>query len=168
MAGLSAVLLLAAALNASAQSPMPYNNPPDAAPPPSTAPAASTDTAVAASTQTAAVSASTGGVHVAVAEKPKLVRPIRAILHATAKDWEPLSLKAGGDPVMAQTKVVLRQEKVKRRYKGRASPAKAIARLLKGKDEAWLVISVFPKALAARRAHFEVRFRIVENYVEDV
>ncbi|MDE2511787.1 MAG: hypothetical protein KGL74_11755, partial [Elusimicrobia bacterium] len=93
MAGLSAVLLLAAALNASAQSPMPYNNPPDAAPPPSTAPAASTDTAVAASTQTAAVSASTGGVHVAVAEKPKLVRPIRAILHATAKDWEPLSLK---------------------------------------------------------------------------
>lgn len=101
-------------------------------------------------------------------EKPKLERPIRAKLHAEAKEWEPITLKAGGDPDAAETAVTLRMQKVKGKWRGKPAWAKASARLHKGKDESWLVISVFPKALQRRRMHLEVRFRLVEGYVEDV
>lgn len=164
MAGLTGVLALLLAAGAAAQSPMPYSTPD--APETSTAPAVSTAAAVAASTE-AAVAVSTGGVKVAGEAKPKLKRPIHAILHAEAKDWEPLSLRAGGDPETARTGVVLRLSKVRGKYKGTPSKAKAFARLHGPKDGRWLVVSVFPKALEKRRAHFEVRLRIVEGYVED-
>ncbi|MFI5346002.1 MAG: hypothetical protein ACHQ51_06475 [Elusimicrobiota bacterium] len=163
-----AVLLSVLALNAAAQSPMPYNSAPAAPPPASAAPAVSTETAVSSSTDTVNVSISTGGVHVAGAVKAKLTRPIRAILHATAKEWEPVSLRAGGDPVMAQCKAVLRQVKVKKKLKGVSSPAKATVRLIKKKDDSWLIVAVFPKGLEKKRAHFEIRFRLFEGYVEDV
>lgn len=163
MAGLTGVLLVLA-LGAAAQSPMPFNTP-DAPPATSTAPAVST-AAVTASTETA-VAVSTGGVKVAGETKPKLARPIRATLHAEAKDWEPLSLKAGGDPVLAKTEAVLRLEKVKGKYKGTPSKAKAFARLHRSKDAAWLVFSIFPKALEKKRAHVEVRLKLVEGFVED-
>ena len=170
MARLIALLLLAAALNAAAQSPMPYNAAPASTPPPSisSAAAVSTSTAVSASTDTANFPVTTGGFHVAGAVKAKLTRPIRAILHAEAKDWEPLSLKAGGLPELATTAAVLRQEKVKRKLKGTPSQAKATAHLIQRKDTSWLVISVFPKGLEKKRAHFEIRFRLFEGYVEDV
>lgn len=157
------VLWIAASI-AAAQSPMPYSGDQPAA---STAPAvaASTET-VAASTETA-VAASTGGVHVAGEARPKLARPIHAVIHAEAKDWEPVSLKAGGDPFALETKVVLGMAKVKGKYKGQASKAKAVARLRRRKDDRWLVISVWPKALEKRRRHFEVRLRLVEGFVEN-
>jgi hypothetical protein len=142
---------------------MPYSSdpPPGSAPPPPTAPAAT------ASTETV-VAVSTGGVHVAGGEKPKLSRPIHAVIHPDAKEWEPLSLKAGGDPGQAETKAILLQAKHKGRYKGTPSKAKAAARLRKRKDDLWLIYSIFPKALERRRAHFEVRLRLVEGYVENV
>jgi hypothetical protein len=164
VARLTAGLLLALAAAASAQSPMPYSGD---APATSSAPAVSSAAAVAASTE-AVVAVSTEGVKVAGETKPKLTRPIRATIHRDAKDWEPLSLKAGGDPFQAENKAVLLLEKVKRKYKGQTSKAKSFARLRPGKDESWLVISVFPKALERRRGHFEVRLRIVEGFVEDV
>ena len=166
---MKAALLLALAAVAAAQSPMPYSSEATAAAAPavSTAPAASTTTAVSASTETV-VETSTAGLHVAGGEKPKLVRPIHAEIQADAKEWEPLSLRAGGDPEQAETKAVLREVQTHGKYKGTPSKAKAIARLRKRKDDLWLIYSVFPKALEKRRAHVEVRLRLVESYVENV
>lgn len=163
----AAALLLTLAAAASAQSPMPYGSG-DVQPAVSSAPAVSTAAAVSASTETATVEVSSGGVKIAGGEaKPKLKRPIRATIHPEAKDWEPIALKAGGDPGQAETKAVLREEKVKGKYKGTASKAKASARLRAGKDASWLVFSIFPKALERRRAHFEIRLRLVEGFIED-
>jgi hypothetical protein len=166
----TAALLLALAAGAAAQAPTFYNAPAAATPAPAVppAPAVSTAAAVDVSTLSATVSVSKGGFHVAGDVKPKLTRPIRAIIPAEAKDWEPVSLKPGGDPVLAETKAVLRQAKVKGKLKGSASKAKATARLIKGKDEQWLVLSIFPTALEARRAHFEIRLRLAEGFVENV
>lgn len=166
---MSAALLLLSAALASAQSPMPVA-PQEAqtqAPP-----AASTAPAVAASTATAEVAVSTGGVKVAGEAKPKLARPIHATLHAEAKDWEPLSLKPGGDPLAMATAVEVRLEKVKGKLKGTAAKATATARVHKERDARWLVVSIFPKRLGGLidrdKPHFEVRFRVVEGFVEDV
>ena len=160
----AALAAFALALTAAAQSPMPTNTEPSA----SAAPAVST-AAVAASSGTAAdVVTSTGGVKIETEVKPKLARPLHAVIHAEAKDWEPVALKAGGDPFQAETKAVLRQEKVKGKYKGTSSKATASARLHKdGKYDRWLVVSIFPKALERRRMHIEARFRIVEGFVEE-
>ena len=161
-------LLLALAASAAAQSPMPYSKDVASSAPPAASTAtvtASTAAAVAASTETV-VDLSTGGVHVADGEK-KPSRPIHAVIHPEAKAWEPLSLRPGGDPSQAETRVVLRLFKAKKGYKGAESKAKASARLHKDKDGRRLIVSVFPRALGRRRAHFEIRFRFVEGFVED-
>ena len=162
-----AALLAVFALSAGAQSPMPFSG---EAPATSTAPAVSTATAVSASTETTtAVETSTAGFKIGGgAPKAKLERPMHAVIQADAKDWEPLSLKAGGDPFQAETKAILRQEKVKGKYKGTPSKAKASARLHKDGQDRWLVVSIVPKGLERQRMHFEVRLRIVEGFVEDV
>ena len=156
---ISALAAAALALTAAAQSPMPTNTEP------STTPAAP----VAASTDTlSTVVASTAGVKVGGRAKAKLERPLHAVIHADAKDWEPVALKAGGDPFQAETKATLRQAKVNGKYKGTPSKTKASARLHKeGKNDRWLVVSLFPKELERSRSHFEVRFKIVEGFVED-
>lgn len=161
MAVLAALLLLA--LGASAQSPMPYSG----EAPAQTPPAASTEAAVAASTETAEVPVSTGGVHVAEGVKPALKRPIRAVIHKEAKDWEPLSLRAAGDPYAAVNAVILRQVRSRKGWEGETSQAESRAYLVKDGEDRWLVVAVFPRALARRRAHFEVRLRLVEGFVED-
>jgi hypothetical protein len=163
----SALLLLALARSAEAQSPMPFSG---EAPAASTAPAVSTATAVAASTDTLAnVVTSTGGVKVGGgAPKAKLSRPMHAVIHAEAKDWEPLAVKAGGDPFQAETRTTLRQEKVRGKYKGTPMKVAASARLYKAGQDRWLVIRVFPKGLVGkRRLHFEVRLKIFEGFVEE-
>jgi hypothetical protein len=159
-------LLAALALAAAAQSPAPYSGDEPAA---STAPAVSSAAAVAASSAALVdVATSTGGVKIGTGAKAKLSRPLHAVIHADAKDWEPLAVKAGGDPFQVETKAVLRQEKVKGKYKGASSKAKASAHLYhSGKVDHWLVICVFPKALERRRMHFEVRLKIVEGFVEE-
>jgi hypothetical protein len=160
----TAALLAAFALSASAQSPMPYSGETPAV---STAPAISTAAAVAVSTESAIVS-STAGVHVGGgAPKAKLERPIHAEIAADAKDWEPVSLKAGGDPYQAETAATLRQEKVRGKFRGAASKASAAARVHKEGKDRWLVVCVFPKALAKRRMHVEVRLKLVEGFVEE-
>ena len=58
--------------------------------------------------------------------------------------------------------------KSKGKLKGVGSKAKAAARVVVSKNDRWLVVSVFPAALEKRRLHFEVRFRVVEGFVEDV
>ncbi|MFI5349561.1 MAG: hypothetical protein ACHQ2Z_08465, partial [Elusimicrobiota bacterium] len=152
------------ARNAAAQSPMPTNTEPSA----SAAPAVSTEAVVASSGAAVDVVASTGGVKIETGVKPKLARPLHAVIHAEAKEWEPVALKAGGDPFQAETKAVLREEKVKGKYKGTSSKATASARLHKdGKYDRWLVVSIFPKELERRRMHIEARFRIVEGFVEE-
>ncbi|MBI5246065.1 MAG: hypothetical protein HY923_02715 [Elusimicrobia bacterium] len=101
------------------------------------------------------------------APKAKLTRPMHAVIHKDAVDWEPLSLREGGVPGGGETTIALKVVKVKGRMKGENSKAKAFARTHKGrKDGRWLVISLYPKSLESRRAHFEIRLRVVEGYVE--
>lgn len=160
--------LLALAVAAAAQSPMPFSGEAPAASP---APvAASTAAAVAASTDTLAnVVSSTGGVKIAGGVKAKLARPMHAEISADAKNWEPLAVRTGGDPFQAGTKAVVRQEKVRGKFKGAAIKApSASARLYKTGRDRWLVVRVFPKeTIEKRRIHFEVRFKIVEGLVEE-
>jgi len=103
------------------------------------------------------------------APKAKLSRPMHAIIHKDAVDWEPLAIRTGGIPGASENAVSLKVVKIKGRMKGESSKARSAARTHKGrKDSSWLVISLYPKALERRRAHLEVRFRIFEGYVEEV
>jgi hypothetical protein len=166
----SALLALALSLPAWAQSPMPYSGEAPAAPAPA-APAVSTQAAVAASTDTLSnVVTSTGGVKIGGgAPKAKLSRPMHAVIHPEAKEWEPVAVKAGGDPFQAETRLTLREEKVRGKYKGTTVKAAASARLYKTGQDRWLVVRVFPKAaIEKRRLHYEVRLKIVEGFVEEV
>lgn len=162
MSALAAVLLAASAL---AQSPQPYMAEtssataaePSAAPP-----------TVAASTETAVVVSS--GAHVAEAETATLTRPIHAVIHKDSANWEPVALLVGGDPGQLTTRVLLRARRrkgPKGKVVGDLTHARASARVHRTGDDRWLVISVFPRALARRRKHFEVRFRVVEGFVEE-
>ena len=146
--------LLALALSAAAQSPAPISGD---EPPPGSQVAASTEAAVAVSTE-----------EVKAAPKPSPKPRLHAVIQPEAKDWEPLSLRAGGNPDRARTEVVLRLAKAKGQYKGKASKAKAFARLRKAGPARWLVVSVFPKEFEKRRRHFEVGLRLVEGFVEGV
>ncbi len=152
-----AVLL---ALPAAAQSPMYGADAP---------PAASTET-VTASTATASIDDVAGhGVKVAGDEpKKKIVRPMHAVIHKDAVDWEPIGLRVGGVPGAGENAVAVKVVKIKGRMKGENSKARSAARVHKGKkDSRWLVISVYPKALEQKRTHFEARFRIFEGFVEE-
>lgn len=141
------VVLFAAA--AAAQSPMPYSS--------------------ASRAPTEAVAASTVAVPASSAPAPIPKRPIHAVIHKEAVDWEPLSLREGGEPGAAETAVALKVVKVKGRMKGENSKAKALARVHPGpRDSRWLVITVRAKPLERRRTHLELRFRVFEGYVEEV
>ncbi len=156
------VVLLAA--SAAAQSPM-YGAP-------AAAPAVSSETAtVAASSSTAPTDEVAGhGFKVGGdAPKAKLSRPMHAVIHKDAVDWEPLSLRVGGVPGAAENTVALKVVKIKGRMKGENSKARSAARLHKGKkDSRWLVISLYPKSLERKRTHLEIRFRVFEGFVEEV
>lgn len=140
-------------------------------------PAASTET-VTASTATVVSSSSTAPTDEVAghgfkvgggAPKARLSRPMHAVIHKDAVDWEPLSLREGGVPGASENTVALKVVKIKGRMKGENSKARSAARLHKGKkDSRWLVISLYPKALERKRAHFEVRFRVFEGFVEEV
>ncbi|MBI2788763.1 MAG: hypothetical protein HYX59_08790 [Elusimicrobia bacterium] len=165
MSVLFAVLLAA---TAAAQNPMYGANAPPAA---STETVTASTAAVSASTSTAPTDETAGrGFKVGGdAPKPKLARPLHAVIHKDAVDWEPLGLRVGGVPGAAENAAALKVVKVKGRMKGENSKARSVARLHKGKkDSVWLVISLYPKSLERRRTHFELRFRVFEGFVEDV
>ena len=101
--------------------------------------------------------------------KAKLSRPMHAVIHKEAADWEPLGIRAGGVPGSADNAASLKLVKVKGRLKGENTRARSAARLHKGrKNSLWLIVSVYPKSLERRRTHFELRFRLVEGFVEEV
>lgn len=103
------------------------------------------------------------------APKARLARPMHAVIHKDAVDWEPLALREGGVPGSADNTVSVKVVKIKGRMKGENSKARSAARLHKGKrDSRWLAISLYPKALEVKRTHLELRFRIFEGYVEEV
>lgn len=160
----AAALAVWLAASAAAQSPMPYERKTEPE-----APAASTQTAP--SPAAPAKDEESGrGVKVAGDEpKKKLARPMHAVIHADAKDWEPIGLRVGGVPGSGSNSVALKVVKVKGRMKGENSKAAAVARLHDGRKEStWLVISLYPDSLASKRAHFEVRLRVFEGFVENV
>lgn len=144
---------------------MPYQKPEAAAPP-----AASTETVTASSSTAPTDEVAGHGFKVGGdAPKVKLARPMRAVIHKDAVDWEPLSLREGGVPGSSDNTVSLRVVKIKGRMKGDNSKARVSARLHKGKkDSRWLVIALYPKSLERRRTHFELRLRIFEGFVEEV
>lgn len=161
-------LALCIAASAAAQNPMYGAEAPPAA---STSAVAASTAAVAASSSTAPSDDASGrGFKVGGEEpKPKLARPMHAVIHKDAADWEPVGLRAGGVPGAAENTAALKVVKIKGRMKGENSKARSAARLHKGKkDSVWLVISVYPKSLERRRTHFELRFRVFEGFVEDV
>jgi hypothetical protein len=168
------VLAVMLAAPAAAQSPMPYQKPDAAAPPAASTAAVTASTAaatVAASTSTAPTDQVAGhGFKVGGAgPKAKLSRPMHAVIHKEAADWEPLSIREGGVPGSAENSVSLKVVKLKGRMKGENSRAKSAARLHKGaKDSRWLVISLYPKSLERLRTHLEVRLRVFEGYVEEI
>ncbi len=139
---------------------------------PSTSTVAASTAAVAVSSWTATDEVSGHGFKVGgddAAPKKKLSRPMHAVIHKDAADWEPLGVRVGGVPGSADNAVSLKVVKVKGRMKGDNSKGKSAARVHKGKkDSHWLVISVYPKALERKRTHFEVRLRVFEGYVEQV
>jgi len=92
---------------------------------------------------------------------------LHAAIPPDAREWTPVSVRAGGDPSRAETSALLRQEKIKGKYHGTPSQAKASARLRKIGKDIWLVVCIFPKELERRRLHFEVRLRIVAGFVEN-
>ena len=157
-------LLLTLALPSAAQSPMPFSG---AAPAASTAPVVSTAAVAASTSALAGVVVSTAAARIQSGPKATPARPMHAVIQPDARGWEPLSVRAGGDPLRAETKATLRQKKVKGGYKGTPSKARASARLHKAGDDRWLVVCVFPKALERGRLHIEVRLKIVEGFVEE-
>ncbi|MBI2387327.1 MAG: hypothetical protein HYV14_15145 [Elusimicrobia bacterium] len=167
---MSAAVALAVhiAASAAAQSPM-YGA---AAPPAASTGAVASSTAAAASSSSTAPADEAAGRGFKVGgdePKPKLSRPMHAVIHKDAVDWEPLGLRVGGVPGAAENTAALKVYKVKGRLKGDNSKARSAARLHKGKkDSVWLVISLYPKSLERRRTHFELRFRVFEGFVEDV
>lgn len=164
----SAALASLLAVAAAAQSPMYGAN---AAPETSTAAVAASTAAVSISSAPASPEDdSTGrGVKVGGEEpKPKLRRPLHAVIHKRAAEWEPLSLRVRGVPGAATNSVALKVVRVKGRMRGENSAARSAARLHRGpRNSTWLVISLYPKSLEARRTHFELRFRLVEGFVEE-
>lgn len=161
--GVLAVLLAA---SAAAQSPM-YgaNTPPAASTEAVTASTAPPTGAAPPTDEVAGHGFKVGGG----APKAKLRRPMHAVIHKDAVDWEPLSLREGGVPGASENTVALKVVKIKGRMKGENSKARSAARLHKGKrDSRWLVISLYPKSLERKRTHLEVRFRVFEGFVEEV
>jgi hypothetical protein len=168
---MKAVLALPAALLLCASARAQTADPGATAPPP----AASTDTAVSSGTASSPppvdLSSTTAGGAVPAAARPKPAppaNPIRVKIHKEAASWEPYSVKAGGDPAAARGRFAWRQVKRGKGYSGPSSKAKAVARLYKAGEDARLVISVFPDKLAERRTHIELRFLIIEGYLEKV
>lgn len=163
-----AALLLLLSAPAAAQNPMYGAN---TAPETSTAAVAASTAAVSVSSAAAAPDdGSTGrGFKVGGDEpKAKLRRPMHAVIHKDAVDWEPLSLRVRGVPGSATNSVALKVVKVKGRMRGENSSARSAARLHKGpRNSTWLVISLYPRSLEAKRTHFELRFRLVEGFVEE-
>lgn len=93
---------------------------------------------------------------VAVEEaKPAPRRASKVKVHGEAADWEPVSVKLGGDPEQARTFF-------------KKGPAKAAARLYPSGEDRLLIVSVYPAALRASRTHIELRFLIIEGFLEQV
>jgi hypothetical protein len=163
------VLAVFLAASAAAQSPMPYQKPDAAAVAASTAAVTASSSTAPSSTAPTDEVAGHGFKVGGAGPKAKLARPMHAIIHKDAVDWEPLAVKEGGVPGSAENAVSLKVVKIKGRMKGENSKARSVARTHKGaKDSRWLVISLYPKALERRRTHLELRFRVFEGYVEEV
>lgn len=101
------------------------------------------------------------GVQVGTGEdKPAPRRSAGVKLHPDAKDWEPYSVRLGGDPFQARGFFARGKEK--------PGKAEAFARAYQVKGDTLLVIAVFPEALKKRRTHLEARFLVQEGYLEEV
>lgn len=125
--------------------------------------------ALSAAVEPSTVPAKGDGVYVAgEAPKPKLKRPIKAKLLPEARGWTPLSLREAGDPGQAVNRATILLKKRGKSYVGQRSKTKAWARAYGEDQEGWLVLAIYPDSLASRRKHFELRFRVVEGYLEKV
>jgi len=126
--------------------------------------------AVAASSASVAVSTPAAAAPpVAAFHKPAAAPAVktRIIVHKEAADWEPISVRlrpASGGRTFFEDQV----RKVRGRYAGQSSAAKAAARVHSAGSDRWLVISIYPVSLRPHRMHLEARFFIQEGYLEGV
>lgn len=93
---------------------------------------------------------------------------IKVKVHRESRDWEPLSLRKGGDPASLKTRFTRRIVKVQGKPKGEVCSARVLARAHSVKDDKLLIISIFPACLTPLRKHLEVRYLIIEGFLEKV
>lgn len=98
-------------------------------------------------------------------EPKKEEKPVIAIrIPADARSWSPVSVRKGAAPSSSS---------FKRRYKTltgtpktESSPASAAARVHKAGLDRLLIVSVYPKSLLKQRKHLELRFFVIEGFLE--
>lgn len=112
------------------------------------------------------------------AEKPKEeaapspARLIRVRIHKEAARWEPVSVRAGGEASAAKTHFTRRVRTIKAKggakRLGDSSKAQAVARSYSAGEDTLLVVSVHPAKLKRLGRHLEVRYLVVEGFLEEV
>lgn len=127
-------------------------------------------------------------------DAPRPRRVSTVIIPREGAGWSPISVRKGGDPEALSNQAVLRivRTKVKApaeeapppaegeepapppppkyifKEKGRPTLTKSAARSYKSGEDRWLVISIYPLSLKDARTHFELRFKIVEGFLDGV
>jgi hypothetical protein len=95
--------------------------------------------------------------------------PIQVKIHKVSADWTPVSVKAGGSAAAAKNSAVWKLVKKGKKISGGVkSKAKSVARLYPSGEDKKIVVAIFPEGLAKQRTHVEVRFQVVEGYLEKV
>jgi hypothetical protein len=159
-------LLLAFALAAFAQPPGPEAQQQEQPP----APAASTETAPAPAQPP-----------VEAAPPPPPPKPVKLInvkIHPDSKDWEPVSLGAGGSMENASSRFSRRLKKKVTKgegegakpvvtFHGENSKAISVVRVHKSGEDAWVIASVYPAVLKKANRYMEARFKITEGFLEE-
>lgn len=91
---------------------------------------------------------------------------IKVKVHGEARVWTPVSLRKGGNAGTLRTRFTRRIVRKGKKTRGESSRARAVARVHPAKDDKLLVVSVFPDALRPFRKHLEVRYLVIEGYLE--
>lgn len=83
---------------------------------------------------------------------------IKVVIHKASAAWKPVGVKAGGEGQAGHNSFSFRRKK--------PSQAKSVARVYRQGEDKRLVVSVFPRALQSERVHVELRFLVIEGYLE--
>jgi hypothetical protein len=85
-----------------------------------------------------------------LAQEPQIERPIRVKVHKDAAKWEPFALKIAGDP------------------NGPGSSKSRVRKYPLKDGDVLYVVNVYPPGIRWKARHHEVRFKIIEGWLEEV